>query len=120
MLMRRMSVAFVATMVIALLPVTVADARRVATTSQKRAIAGKHRRCWRVYVSSVDARYASLEFNAKAYKSAECAPLASNGIDIYRRRDGRWRHVSGMSDCPSRLPGVPAAVYRDLTRAYCR
>jgi hypothetical protein len=99
--------------------VGVADARRPATASEKRAIVGANSRCYKVYVSSIDGRYASAEYDARTYKIPQCAKSASNGIDIERRRNGRWTALGGMSDCPRSIPHVPRAIYRELTRVFC-
>lgn len=97
-----------------------ADGRRSATSSERAAIAkriGVPSRCATVYVSTVDRRYASYQFN---YRRKHCAKYGSNGIDILRRRDGRWLDLGGMSDCQgSTIRGVPVRVYRDLTDRYC-
>jgi len=71
----------------------------------------------KVYISTIDRRFASDQFNRKA---SRCGRYASDGIGIFRKRDGRWRYISGMSDCtPKGFRGVPGRVYRELTRAYC-
>lgn len=99
----------------------IADARRPATPSEKRAIAGADARCYRIYVSTIDRRYASLEFAHGTYGTdARCTKVASDGIDVFHRSNGRWRDLGGMSDCPAGIRGVPARVYRELTSAFCR
>jgi len=93
---------------------------RLATAREKRAIVGAGARCYVIRVSRLDRRYASVTYDQRTYRKVRgCTRLASDGIDIYRRRDGRWRDVGGMSDCPTRIPGVPGRIYRELTAAFC-
>lgn len=93
---------------------------RRATRSEQRAIAGTDARCLQIYISTIDRRYGSTEFDARSYaKNAHCRKIASDGITIVRRRDGRWRDVGAMSDCPHAIRGVPGRIYRELTRRFC-
>lgn len=105
-----------------LAPVPVADGRRAATEAERKAIAramATPPRCLKIYVSMINRRYASAQFNQKRYRT--CRRYASNGIGILREKESRWRYISGMSDCtPNGMKGVPDRVYRELTRAYCR
>jgi hypothetical protein len=82
---------------------------RRATRSEQRAIAGADARCSRIYVSTINPHYASTQFDTRTYaKDAHCRKIASNGIDIVRRRNGAWHDPGGMSDCPHAIRGVPA------------
>jgi hypothetical protein len=100
-------------------PRAVVNPRR-ATRSEQRAIAGADARCLKIYISTINRRYGSTEFDARSYaKDAHCRKIASDGVTIVRRHGGRWREVGAMSDCPHAIRGVPARIYRELTRRFC-
>lgn len=98
----------------------VADARRLPTKIER---AGVHRvfkvpaKCSKVYVSTVDRRYASYEYR----DSAACRRYGTNGIEILKRTGNRWRAVGGFSDCSEviGIRGVPARIFADLSRVFC-
>lgn len=99
-----------------------AIARRLARPGEKAAIlTAVHRahqlpnrvsaRCLTVYVSSVDAGWATVSFRYLP----SCVSQAGNGVIIMHRARGRWRFIGAGSDFSCPLPGhIPRAVQRDL------
>ena len=84
-----------------LVPATGADARRKPSKSEKRAIAEVFNappKCAKVFVSTVDERWATYEFNGDRIDVSPCEQVAADGVAILKekaravaRRDGRQR-----------------------------
>lgn len=105
------------TLVATLVPVAAADARRKATKSEKRAIARVFNappKCAKVFISTVDRRWASYQFNAKKIDVSPCEQAAADGIAVLRKRNGRWRFVTAGSSFECPVPDVPKRIARDL------
>jgi hypothetical protein len=104
----------------------VALARRLATKRQHdRVVAAAvaahdiskaQGRCARVFISTANTDWASLDFPAAATgKPRSCLMLAANGIALFHYRHGQWRFVTVGSDFPTCPPkGVPRRVAHDL------
>lgn len=122
--MRRTIGAAVAATVLglAVLPVGAA-ARRLAPGKEKTAIIAAIRAahdisahqtasCMKVYVSTVNPNWATMEFLLQAKR---CESQAANGIAVIARRSGRWHFVTAGSDFSCPIPGhIPMKVQRDL------
>jgi hypothetical protein len=90
-----------------------AYARRHPRDRERRAIAARMHvppRCARVWISTVDRRWASFRSSTRQ----SCLQWAGDGIVILHRGNGRWRPVFEGSDIPCPVPHVPAAIVRDL------
>jgi hypothetical protein len=104
----------------------VALARRLATGSEKAAIISAVRRaheigpsqtaaCMRVYVSTVNSNWATMQF----VFTGRCAQQAANGVSVVHRTHGRWRFVTAGSAFSCPIPGhIPKRVQADL-RLHC-
>jgi hypothetical protein len=100
----------------------VALARRVARGAEKAAIVAALRRahdigpsqtgsCMRVYVSSVNPSWATMQF----IFVRRCERQDANGISVVHRNHGRWRFVTAGSEFSCPIPGhIPPRVQRDL------
>ena len=100
-----------------LVPATSADARRKATKSEKRAISeifNAPPKCSKVFVSTVDAHWASYQFNAAKIDVSPCEQVAADGIAVVRKSGGRWRFVTAGSSFECPVPDVPRKVAKDL------
>lgn len=107
----------IALLALSALLVSSADARRPATKSEKRAISqffNAPPKCAKIFVSTVDERWASYRFNANKIDVSPCDQVAADGTAVLRKRRGEWRFVtSGSSfDCP--VPDTPRKVAKDL------
>ena len=94
-----------------------AEARRKATADERAEIAARFDappKCAKVWISTVDHRWATYAFNGPKYEDPDCQPVASNGVTILRYRKGAWRTVTAGSsfDCP--VPKTPAKIVKDL------
>jgi hypothetical protein len=108
-----------------LLP-AVAFARRLANKHQRAGViaatvaAGDinapQGRCARVFISTPNTDWASLDFPAATTgKPKNCQALSANGVSVLHFRHGKWRFVTSGSAflrCPPK--GVPKSVARDL------
>lgn len=68
--------------------------------------------CVRVFVSSVDRHWASIDFPWPTRKA--CVPLSANGVILLHRRRGTWHVVTDGSDFRCPIPHVPRRVSHDL------
>lgn len=71
--------------------------------------------CTRVRISTVDARWASLDFVLPPSKA--CEKYAANGIALFRRRAGHWRFVAVGSAYRCGYHHIPGRVLDDLVFA---
>jgi hypothetical protein len=101
----------------------VAVASRVATGPTRKALdraddplvpRGIPDRCLFAQVTTKDGgNWAEVGFNGRG--GHRCARWEYNGVDIFRRTRGRWRHVLGGSAMlPCGRFGIPVAVQHDL------
>jgi hypothetical protein len=102
-----------------------AVARRAAGASEKAAIVAALRRahdvgpsqtasCTRVYVSTVNGAWATMNF----LFVARCARQDADGVAVLHRARGRWRLVTvGSAFTCSALSRIPGRVRRDLRLA---
>jgi hypothetical protein len=100
----------------------IAVARRLARPAEKTAILVAARRahqlgsrltarCLNVYVSTVDATWATVGFR---YVNS-CLSQSGNGVIIMHHTAGRWRFIVAGSAIYCPLPGhIPPRVQRDL------
>ena len=100
-----------------LLPVATADARRKATRSEKRAISQVFNappKCGKVFVSTVNERWATYQFNHRKIDVSPCEQVAADGVAILKKKRGRWRMVTAGSafECP--VPDTPRKIAKDL------
>ena len=107
-----------AALVIALLAAAPASADRKPTAKEKAQIASVVHLpvvCAKVRVSTVTkkAKWGSVEFHRGG---SQCDPLASNGVTIAKKTQGRWRFVTAGSSfsCSELNEEVPEAIYKDL------
>lgn len=103
----------------------VALARRVAGGSEKAAIIAAIRRahdvgpsqtgsCMRVYVSTVNPNWATMQF----IFVRRCESQDANGVSVIHRGHGRWKFVTAGSAFSCPIPGhIPRRVQRDLKLA---
>jgi hypothetical protein len=99
-----------------------AQARRIASSREKAAVIAAVRHaggigtqqtssCLRVYVSTVDQRWATMQF----VYVPRCEQQDGNGVAVVHRGDGAWRLVTAGSDFSCPIPGhIPQRVQRDL------
>ena len=67
--------------------------------------------CMRVWVSTVNRNWATMEF----LYVARCASQDANGVSVIRRTHGHWHFVTAGSSFSCPIPGhIPARVKRDL------
>ena len=96
---------------------TSADARRKATAKEKRQIAqifNAPPKCSKVYISTVNERWGSYQFDHRKIDVEPCDQVAADGIAIVRKRNGRWRFVTAGSSFECPVPDVPRRVAKDL------
>jgi hypothetical protein len=113
--MRRIAVVTVLLATLAL--AATADARRKPTKAERASIAAKFDvpgKCLKIFVSTVNHRWARMEFNGKKFDDPDCRPHAADGVVVIHRRHGRWKIVAQGSsfDCP--VPDVPKRIVKDL------
>lgn len=113
--------ALLAAVVVASIP-ALAQARRLASSQEKAAIIAAVRHagdigtqqtssCLRVYVSTVDQRWATMQF----VYVPRCEQQDGNGVAVVHRSHGAWRFVTAGSDFSCPIPGhIPQRVQRDL------
>jgi hypothetical protein len=101
-------------------------ARRVAGGKEKAAIIAAIRRahdigpsqtgsCMRVYVSTVNRNWATMQF----IFVRRCESQDANGVSVIHRERGRWRFVTAGSAFSCPIPGhIPSRVQRDL-KLFC-
>lgn len=101
---------------------TAALARQLVQGKEKQAIVGAIRRahdigpsqtasCMRVYVSTVNRNWATMEF----IFNHRCAKQDANGISIVHRTNDHWRFVTAGSSFSCPIPGhIPPRVQKDL------
>jgi hypothetical protein len=106
----------------------VALARRLAHGKEKAAIIAAIRRaheigpsqtgsCMRVYVSTVNPNWATMQF----VFVKRCATQDANGVSVVHRKDGRWKFVTAGSAFSCPIPGhIPKRVQHDLRLACVR
>jgi hypothetical protein len=110
-------------MLLAVLLPAVALARRLGTKHQHAGVVAAavaahdinppQGRCARVFISTPDTNWASLDFPPKESKS--CLAQAANGVTIFHFGGGKWHLVTGGSSFPRCPPkGVPKTVAHDL------
>ncbi len=99
-----------------------AEARRLASSRDKAAIIAALRKaggigtqvtssCLRVYVSTVDQRWAMMQF----VYVPRCEQQDGDGVAVVHRSHGAWRLVTAGSDFRCPIPGhIPRRVQRDL------
>ena len=104
--------------VAALLVAGVANAERKPTSKERAQIAAVAQlpsKCARVKVSSVKTK---SKWGSVSWRNggSECKPLASNGVTVVKKSQGRWKFVTAGSsfDCPGLYAKVPQAVVQDL------
>ena len=100
-------------------------ARRLVSGHEKTAIIAAIRRahdigpsqtgsCMRVYVSTVNPNWATMQF----VFVARCQSQDANGVSIVHRMRGRWHFVTAGSAFSCPIPGhIPMRVQRDLKLA---
>jgi hypothetical protein len=115
-----------AVMCVVLLLPAVALARHLANKHQRTAVVNaavaahdinrSQGRCARVFISTANNSWASLDFPAASTgKPQNCLAESANGISLFHLRGGRWRFVTvGSSFHPCPPQGVPARVAHDL------
>jgi hypothetical protein len=115
-----------ATLLFAVLLPAVALARRLANSHQHAAVVAAavaahdinrpQGRCARVFISTANTSWASLDFPAATSgKPKDCLALSANGVSIFHFRRGKWHFVTSGSSflvCPPK--GVPKSVAKDL------
>jgi hypothetical protein len=111
--------AFVALLagLIVLAAAAVAEAQRKPTPKERTAIAGKFdipAKCLRIRVSTVNERWARLNYKGRKYDDPDCREHAADGIVVLKRKRGRWRIVTQGSDFECPVPGTPPRVAEDL------
>jgi 3-methyladenine DNA glycosylase Mpg len=99
-----------------------AVARRLVQGAEKTAIISAIRRahaigptqtgsCMRVYVSTVNPNWATMQF----IFVARCERQDANGVAVVHRTQGRWRFVTAGSAFTCPIPGhIPQRVQKDL------
>jgi len=109
---------FIAVFLATLLVAGVANADRKPTAKEKAQIASVVHLpvvCAKVRVSTVTkkAKWGSVEFRRGG---PQCDPLASNGVTIAKKTNGRWRFVTAGSSfsCSELNQAVPEAISKDL------
>ena len=113
--MRRLAVVVV---VLGLLAMAASAAAQRRPTSEERAAIAKRfdvpAKCLRIRVSTVDERWARMNFKGRKFEDPDCAPHAADGIVVLRHKRGKWRFVTAGSsfDCP--VPETPPEVAEDL------
>jgi hypothetical protein len=97
-------------------------ARRVVHGTEKAAIIAAIRRahdigpsqtgsCMRVYVSTVNQNWATMQF----IFVRRCQSQDANGVSVVHRKHGRWQFVTAGSALSCPIPGnIPTRVQRDL------
>jgi hypothetical protein len=113
--MRRLAV--VTVLLAALALAATADARRKPTKGERASIGAAvdvPGKCLRIFVSTVNERWARMEFNAKKYDNPDCRPYAADGIVVLKRKHGQWKRITEGSafECP--VPDVPRRIVKDL------
>jgi hypothetical protein len=115
--MRKASIAALS-LVALLLVAGAASAQRKPTLkehAQISAVVNLPVNCSRVRVSTVTkkAKWGSVSFRDAG---ADCLPLASNGVTVAKKSNGRWRSVTAGSSftCAKLYAKVPRAVAKDL------
>ena len=96
---------------------TDADARRKATKSEKRKIAGEMGippKCAIVHVSTVNEKWASLKYNHRKIDVEPCDEYAADGLAILRKSRGNWFFVTAGSSFECPIDEVPPKVQKDL------
>jgi hypothetical protein len=68
--------------------------------------------CARVFVSTVDARWTSLDFPEPPSKP--CEMYTADGIALFHWRHGRWHFVTAGSSFRCPIRGVPMRVAHDF------
>jgi len=123
------------TLIVALVVPALALAHRSATTSEKTAMmyhAGSHDPpltakevdapaayplgCAVADITTVvkGSNWGGWAFNAKKFKSKQCAKWASNGWVLEHKIKGKWYVVTEGSELPSHIPGVPHKIAADV------
>lgn len=100
-----------------LLPAATADARRKPTRSEKRAIAevfDAPPKCAKVFISTVDERWATYQFNHRKIDVSPCDQFVADGVAILKKKRGRWRMVTAGSSFECPVPDVPRRIVKDL------
>ena len=106
----------------------VALARRLAQGKEKTAIIAAIRRaheigpsqtgsCMRVYVSTVNPNWATMQF----IFVKRCQSQDANGVSVVHRKNGHWKFVTVGSAFSCPIPGhIPKRVQQDLKLACVR
>lgn len=68
--------------------------------------------CARIYVSTVNSNWASLDFPPQP--SHACRQLVANGVGLFQKRSGKWHFVTAGSEFTCPIKGVPKKVAHDL------
>jgi hypothetical protein len=113
--MRRVTV--VLTLLAVLSVAATADARRKPTTAERTALGkavGTPGRCLKIFVSTVNEKWARAEFNGKKFDVPSCKAHAADGIVVLHHRHGKWRIVTEGSSFECPVPDVPKRIVKDL------
>jgi hypothetical protein len=116
--MRKGTLVLIAALAISLIVPAAVHAIRKPTAKEKAQIASVVRlpvSCAKVRVSTVTKKpkWGSVSFKAGL---ATCEPLASDGVTVVRKSNGRWHFVTAGSSfgCSELYAQVPAPVAKDL------